>query len=148
MSFDDSAYIRFKTQLFLSGNSLQFPYKPKSKNKRWEQSTEQLSMYVNDWKRFSVSGEFGREQRKRFSVSERSFKNNVVSARHHILWCSLANRSIKLKYYYSLIGVPKMDTWQGCDDISLDMPDPCGTEDRPQSQAPLSYNIAAPSDHN
>jgi hypothetical protein len=35
-----------------------------------------------------------------------------------------------------------------CDDISLDRPDPCGTEDRPQSQAPLSYSIAAPSDHN
>ncbi len=52
------------------------------------------------------------------------------------------------KYYYSLIGVPKMDTWRGCDDISLDRPDPCGTEDRPQSQAPLSYSIAAPSDHN
>ena len=28
-----------------------------------------------DRKRFSVSGEFGREQRKRFSVSERSFEN-------------------------------------------------------------------------
>ena len=28
------------------------------------------------------------------------------------------------KYYYSLIGVPKMDTWHGCDDLSLDRPDP------------------------
>ena len=52
------------------------------------------------------------------------------------------------KYSYSLIGVPKMDTWRGCDDISLDRPDACGTKDRPQSQAPLSYSIAAPSDHN
>ncbi len=34
------------------------------------------------------------------------------------------------------------------DDLSLDRPDPWGTEDRPQSQAPLSYSIAAPSDHN
>ncbi len=33
MSFDDSAYIRFKTQLFLGGNGFQFPYKTKSKNK-------------------------------------------------------------------------------------------------------------------
>ena len=52
------------------------------------------------------------------------------------------------KYYYSLIGVPKMDTWQGCDDLSLDRSDPWGTEDRPQSQAPLSISIAAPSAHN
>jgi len=29
------------------------------------------------------------------------------------------------KYYYSLIGAPKMDTWRGCDDLSLDRrPDP------------------------
>ena len=33
------------------------------------------------------------------------------------------------------------------DDLSLDRPDPWGTEDRPQSQAPLS-SIAAPSAHN
>ncbi len=33
MSFDDSTYIRFKTQLFLGGNGVQFPYKTKSKNK-------------------------------------------------------------------------------------------------------------------
>ena len=34
------------------------------------------------------------------------------------------------------------------DDLSLDRPDPWGTEDRPQSQAPLSYSIAVPSAHN
>ncbi len=34
------------------------------------------------------------------------------------------------------------------DDLSLDRPDPWGTEDTPQSQAPLSYSIAAPSAHN
>ncbi len=34
------------------------------------------------------------------------------------------------------------------DDLSLARPDPWGTEDRPQSQAPLSYSIAAPSAHN
>ena len=34
------------------------------------------------------------------------------------------------------------------DDLSLDRPDPWGTEDRPQSQAPLSFSIAAPSAHN
>jgi len=28
------------------------------------------------------------------------------------------------KYYYLLIGVPKMDTRRGCDDLSLDRPDP------------------------
>ena len=28
------------------------------------------------------------------------------------------------KYYYSLIGVTKTDTWRGCDDLSLDRPDP------------------------
>jgi hypothetical protein len=28
------------------------------------------------------------------------------------------------KYYYSQIGVPKMDTWCGGDDLSLDRPDP------------------------
>ncbi len=43
--------------------------------------------------------------------------------------------------------VPKMDTWQGCDDLSLARPDPWGTTDRPQSQTPLSYSIAAPSAH-
>jgi hypothetical protein len=35
------------------------------------------------------------------------------------------------------IGVPKMGTWQGCDDLILARPDPSGTEDRPQSQAPV-----------
>jgi hypothetical protein len=30
------------------------------------------------WKQFSVSGKFGRERRKRFSVSERSFENIVA----------------------------------------------------------------------
>jgi len=34
------------------------------------------------------------------------------------------------------------------DDLSLDRPDPWGTEDRPQSQAPLSISITAPSTHN
>jgi hypothetical protein len=28
------------------------------------------------------------------------------------------------KYYYLQIGVPKMDTWCGGDDLSLDRPDP------------------------
>ncbi len=46
------------------------------------------------------------------------------------------------------IGVPKMDTWRGCDDLSLARPDPWGTEDRPQSQAPLSCSTPAPSAHN
>jgi hypothetical protein len=36
----------------------------------------------------------------------------------------------------------------GIDDLSLDRLDPWGAEDRPQSQAPLSYSIDAPSDHN
>jgi hypothetical protein len=52
------------------------------------------------------------------------------------------------QYYYLLIGVPKMDTWRGCDDLSLDRPDPWGTGYRPQSQAPLSFSKAAPSAHN
>ncbi len=34
------------------------------------------------------------------------------------------------------------------DDLSLDRPDPWGTADRPQSQAPLSFSIDAPSNHN
>ena len=38
--------------------------------------------------------------------------------------------------------------YQGTDDLSLDRPDPWGTEDRPQSQAPLSFSIAASSAHN
>ncbi len=42
----------------------------------------------------------------------------------------------------------KREDKHDADDISLDRPDPCGTEDRQQSQAPLSYSIAAPSDHN
>ena len=46
------------------------------------------------------------------------------------------------------IGVPKMDTWQRCDDLSLARPDPWGTEDRLQSQAPLSCSTPAPSAHN
>ncbi len=33
--------------------------------------------------------------------------------------------------------VPKMDTWRGCDDLSLDRPDPSGTEDRPQDDLSL-----------
>ncbi len=45
-------------------------------------------------------------------------------------------------------GVPKMETWQGCDDLSLARPDPWGTEDRLQSQAPLSCSTPAPSAHN
>ncbi len=49
------------------------------------------------------------------------------------------------KYYYSLIGVPKMDTWRGCGDLR---PDPWGTEYKQQSQAPLSISIAAASAQN
>ena len=37
---------------------------------------------------------------------------------------------------------------EGIDDLSLGRPDPWGTEDRTQSQAPLSYSRVAPSDHN
>ncbi len=46
------------------------------------------------------------------------------------------------------IGVPKMYTWCGCDDLGLARPDPRGTEDRLQSQAPLSCSTSAPSAHN
>ena len=74
-----------KRNFFLAEMVFSFRIKRRAKTKRRERSTEQFSMYVNDRKCFSVSGEFGREQRKRFSVSERSFENNVVSARHHIL---------------------------------------------------------------
>ncbi len=45
-------------------------------------------------------------------------------------------------------GVPKMDTWRGCDDLSQARPDPWGTEDRLQSQAPLSCSTPTPSAHN
>jgi hypothetical protein len=40
---------------------------------------------------------------------------------------------------------PKHDV---IDDLSLARPDPCGTEDRPQSQAPLCCSTASPSAHN
>jgi hypothetical protein len=29
------------------------------------------------------------------------------------------SKSQAQKHYYSLIGVTKLDTWQGCDDLSL-----------------------------
>ncbi len=57
------------------GNGFQFPARSAENGGNGFQFP---SLYRR--KRFSVSGEFGGERRKQFSVSERSFKNNVVSA--------------------------------------------------------------------